>query len=190
MALLHPSASNVVPAHGASSTPWSLVPRASSTAALTVTLWKDQGLCGVSKALYYEMGPSGPGATPLRLRPLWASGLCSPQGAMCGRTRREASRTDLALHLGFLGGSGGYQAVDHVLQLLIALHQRADLVAQVQAAGWAGCLRANLTRYQGCRGLLRGHAHGQQCGRRGQHVLDDRPELVQLGTGETAGAGQ
>lgn len=101
-------------------------------------------------------------------------------------TRREASRTHLALQLGFLGRPGDSQVVDHVLELLIALHQHADLVAQVQAAGRAGGLGVNAARCQGSRALARSHAHGQQPGRRGQHVLNDRPELVQLRAGEKA----
>ena len=53
-------------------------------------------------------------------------------------------------------------------------------MAQVQAAGRAGGCRVDLAGGQGGQGLVRGHvqAHGQQRGGRGQHVLNDRPELV------------
>lgn len=109
-----------------------------------------------------------------RYHALWDS--ISPS-ALCG-SPQGAGRAHLALELGFLGRPGGSQVVDHVLELLVALHQRADLMAHVQAAGWARGLRVNLARCQGDRGLLGGHAHGQQRGRGRQHALDDGPELV------------
>lgn len=149
------------------------------------SLWPSErtgDFCGVSKGLH-------------ELKLISCSPLCgllgcgSPRWGTAGRTRRRASGSHLALELGFLGGPGGSQIVDHVLQLLVALHQHADLMAQVQAAGGARGLRVNLARFQGCQGLVRSHAHGQQRGRRGQHALDDRPELVKLGVGKKAGAG-
>lgn len=68
------------------------------------------------------------------------------RGTLSAAPRCPRGRGHLSLQLGFLGGPRGSQAGDHVLQLLIALHQRADLVAQVQAAGRAGGLGVNLAR--------------------------------------------
>lgn len=112
---------------------------------------------------------------------LWALSR-GPPAASLGRSQAE---THLALQLGLLGGPRGSQAADHVLQLLIALDQQADLVAHIQTAGWAGGLRVDLAGHQGVGGLVRSYAQGQQRGGGAQHALNDGPELVQLDARQT-----
>lgn len=122
-------------------------------------------------------------------RLLWAPGKAGPLlGGGGGHLQppcEGAEQTRLALQLGLLGGPRGSQAADHVLELLVALHQQADLMTDIQTAGWTGGLRVDLAGHRGACELVWGHAHGQQRGGRAQHVLDDGPELVQLGAGQT-----